>query len=120
MEVKCVGFFRYQKGKLMGFADLSYKGIIFTECMVFMKDGNWWIKLPMRKYELNGETMYQKYIRFENDEEGKYFKIEARKAIKRYLNERKDNPFKSSALAHEMDECDELNSFEYQYTRKLD
>lgn len=87
MEVKCSHFKSFNKGAVVGFADVVYKGIIFKDCPVFKSNDKSWFALPSKQYEVDGERKYQPYIMFESKDEFKQFQIEGLEAIRQYIRE---------------------------------
>lgn len=85
--VECFGFKSYQKGSLVGFADLYIpdKDLEIKGCSVFMKDGRRWISFPSKKYtNKEGEEKNAPHVSFREKSNSYAFSEKAIKAIEKF------------------------------------
>ena len=85
---------RYQKagdtGALVAFFSIivpKWVGFYINDLKVFQGGGKFWIKLPDRTYEKDGEKKYAPYCGFENREISDKFQAEVLTAIDEYAKE---------------------------------
>jgi hypothetical protein len=87
--IKCTNYKSYNKGSLLGFADLLITewagGIEIPGCKLFQKDGRRWLQLPSREYKDDeGNIKYAPLFHFRDKEVWQKFMEEAKRAVEEY------------------------------------
>jgi len=82
--VECTKFRSYEKGTLIGFADLYIEkwGVDFLGCSVHRKDGKVWVNLPQKQWDDVGEVKWFPIAKFRDKDVSQAFSKQALEAIK--------------------------------------
>jgi len=82
--VECTKFKSYEKGTLIGFADLYVDkwGVDLLGCSVHRKGDSTWVNLPQKLWEDSGEAKWFPIAKFRDKEIGNAFSKKAIEAIK--------------------------------------
>lgn len=77
------------KGALRAFFNLEIEkmGIEIRDMALYQKDGRFWVNLPSREFEVDGEKKWAPLIRFTKDSVYKTFREKACEAALAYVNE---------------------------------
>jgi len=87
--IECRKFKSYEKGSLLGFADLYFSnwGIEVLGCSVYQKNGHMWVNLPSKEFKNEaGETKYTSVIKFSSKNQKIAFEEQATQAVKEKMN----------------------------------
>jgi len=79
----------HKSGYLLGFADiyLPGSGIEINGLKYYRKDGNFWVNLPSKEYEKDGEKKYSYIVYVREETKRKCFLDEVVKAIQKKISE---------------------------------
>jgi hypothetical protein len=77
------------KGALRAFFNIEIEkmGIEIRDMALYQKNGNHWVNLPSREFEVDGEKRWAPLIRFTKDHVFKTFREKACEAALAYVNE---------------------------------
>lgn len=105
MTIECMNFISYQKGSLLGFADI-YVPKMDAEIYgisLYQKDGRRWVNMPSREYKdkETKETKYSSVFRLRKKENYEAFGEAVKKAIDAWCLENKKEESKEAPVEQE-------------------